>query len=462
MVLVLTFFLLLPVVVAAHPIPNQEVSKTKALARQLLLQAVEMVPPNQLETLLGIGKLQVLAEDNLSALATYEKIEHKIKTLPLRSENLNFEGEVLERERYEYFLMLATSQWESGLLESGINTLQLARHSIEAIQSPRDRVMALKAYFLTQVQLGLPLHVLESLDRIPLIDPAWGNLGHQKVDTLILTAQALHQHARDKEAKLLLQNALLIIEEIENSLSRDVLYSQLIRNLLIVGLHTMAEESFHEQLSRLNLPSSHGETLDHPKTILKRTHYFVEMAKGLFYLSDPTYFTYVNRALEEVRELSPKYETIYSSALRTIALAKIELHDLEGALTLEEEIVDEDYKNQSLPRIAEAAIEKGELVRAIDLAHRVGKRDPPQEAFLLSEIAIAISEEGDIKKSLKLASQIGFPFRSNVYFSIASITVKTQSLEDALALAEQDKDASFYRPFILMGAAKGLLDLSSK
>jgi tetratricopeptide (TPR) repeat protein len=456
LVLIVLIFVLFPA--DAHIFQHQENSKNISLARQLLQQAQNMVYPSHLEALLEIGKLQAIAGDDLGAQATFERIERQIKVLPLRSEIPTSEGEVLEGDRYEYYLRLATAQWESGYTEPAVKTIRLAQTAIEGIQRPGSRVTALGELFLTHVRLELPfqtVELIELLDQVPPMDPIWGSLIYEKVDALLSIARALHDNGDNEKATQLLHHALLKIEEMDDGLSRSRLMAPLIGMLLRTGHRSMGEKIFHEELSRLNEASPHTEN---SKVILEKVLFLIEMAKALYDVGDSAYSQYINQALAATRNLSPEHEWIRSSALRMIARTMVTLGEIDKALAIEKEIVDEGYKNQSLPEIAETLIANGEFARAITLAHKVGDRDPPRKAFILSQVSKAMAKKGDITGALKIGSQIGFLNRAAAYFSIAEGMVHTQSLEKALALAEQQSENSFYKVYILMGIAKGLLD----
>jgi tetratricopeptide (TPR) repeat protein len=475
MILVLIVIILVPFPAGAHNFQQrQEVSENTSLARQLLQEAKSMIYPSHLEALLEIGKLQAKAGDDPGAQATFEQIERQIRVLPLRSEIPTSEGEFLARDRYEYYLRLATAQWESGYTEPAVKAIGLAQTAIQDIQRPTRRywlnenppppeittvskVAALGELFLTQARLELPfqtVELIELLDQVPPKDPIWGSLIYEKVDALLSIARALHDNGNNEKATQLLHHAQLKIEEMDDDLSRSRLMAPLIGMLLRTGHRSMWEKKFHEEVSRLNEPSPHT---DNPMFLFEKTLFLIEMGKALYDVGDSAYSHYINQALAATRNLSPEHEWIRSSALQTIARTMVTLGEIDGALAIEKEIVDEGYKNQSLPEIAEALIANGEFARAITLAHKVRERDPPRKAFILSQVSKVMAKKGDITSALKIASQIGFPYKAGAYVSIAEGMVHTQSLEKALALAEQQSE-DYYKVYILMGIAKGLLD----
>lgn len=425
------------------------------LAKKLLLEARELVHPVDLDTLIEIGKLQAKAGDLDGTTSTFGQILRQIQTLPRLEANSPPGKLYLQRARHVYFLMLAETQYEIGKKDFAEKILDLAQRAIETIQRPYDRLQAFHRFFLTQIRLNFPSNPSVLLSLIPNEDPRLGDLTYQKVKVLLSIANAYHKVGNDRAATRLLKKAHSKIEAIEKNSYRNELLIQLASGLIKTG-----HPSKGEQILRREFHRSDSLGMESSEAIVEQNIYsLIEMAKA---------FHHVGNVLQARARLSQALEVLHSFSnskeyrkksmfLRNIALAKVEMGNLEEALAIDEEILDEDYKGQSWAPVAEKMIDRGELLQALNLAERIGKRDRPRMGYILSQIGVAYAKSGNIQEALNLTSRLGFPFTASIYFAVASQMVKEKPFNEVIVWANKT-EYPYYRIYALIGMANGLLN----
>jgi hypothetical protein len=160
----------------------------------------------------------------------------------------------------------------------------------------------------------------------------------------------------------------------------------------------------------------------------------------------------VRRLVELIQDQSSK-----SGILRTIAMAQARLGDVQGALQSERAITEEMYKNLSLMDIAEAQIEQADLKGALQTADALGQFDPLRKESVLTSIARAYANAGQVEEAKAISKQVDHPFRASAFRAIGKAMTKAGDTDQALNWASHHEHR-LEKAYILIGIAEELLE----
>jgi len=422
------------------------------LAQRLLLEAKALACPNDLAALIEIGTLQGKAKDLNGAEQSFNQVLEQIHSYSYLEETTSSRESHPPRIPSVYFLMLAEGQQEASQSEAAAQTLLLALKSLKSIKGHSEKNQNLKQILLLYITLDLypdPKELFKEVfnEQSELKNP-------QRLDILLSLADAYNTVEYHEKATRLLEEVLNSLTTVDDPFLRSQLIAELAIGLIKSGQSTKGEEVLRQEFQRLGNIFKN----DQPMFLREKVEALIKKATAYHSVGNDHA---ANHTIQEAEAIAlgafEKNSSTRSSILRDIALAKVQMDDLKGALSIEHKIVDEDYKNQSLPFIAEKMIQEGKYGEALEMAERIGKRDSPRKAFLLGEIGAEKALHGDLEGAWELASRLGAPAVYSIYRALGETMVKRQHNEDFLNFVRHQKVQS-YQLYLLIGAAKGLVE----